>query len=72
MRLAVAGVAALAAVVLAAPAHADDTTTSVCGAFNLGVPPDQIAGGLQQGDGRYDYWRAWNAHDLADHRRRLR
>ena len=60
--------AALAlAVLLGAPAHADpddpdasspDTTTEVCGAFNLGVPPGEIPGRLGANDGRENYWTA--------------
>jgi hypothetical protein len=66
----VAAIVALA-ITLAAPAHADpddptndttnDTTKEVCGAFNLGLPPDQIAQGLQRNDGRFNRWRAWNS-----------
>lgn len=38
----------------------DDTTTdTVCTGFNLGMSPDQIAGGLQRNDGRINEWQAW-------------
>lgn len=50
--------AATIALVGAGWARADDPTPEVCGAFNLGVPPEQIAGGLEQNDARYNYWRA--------------
>jgi hypothetical protein len=57
--LAGVGAACAATVIAAGPARADhDPTPEVCGAFNLGVPPDQIAQGLERGDGRYNYWRA--------------
>ena len=50
-----------AVVVLASPASADDgpdPTQEVCGADNLGVPPEQIAAGFERGNGRYNSWRA--------------
>lgn len=59
--------AALTAVLLVVPvAHADpdtdDTTAQeVCGAYNLGLPPDEIERGLEQHDGRYNPWRARNS-----------
>lgn len=51
---------------VAAPARADypsdpGTTQEVCGAYNLGVPQDQIAQGLQRNDARMNEWRAWHS-----------
>jgi hypothetical protein len=57
VRSIITGIAA-ALVGFAPVAHADPTTDEVCGAFNLGVPPDQIAERLGQNDGRYNYWTA--------------
>lgn len=56
-----AAIAAAIGLAWPATAHADDdpgTDQEVCGAFNLGVPPDQIAQGLQRGDGRINPWQA--------------
>lgn len=48
-----------AGVGLAGPAAAQpDPTDEVCGAFNLGVPPEQIAERLGRNDARYNYWRS--------------
>lgn len=62
MTIRIAAVLAVLALASPATAHADTddpgTGPEVCGAFNLGVPPDQIAQGLQRNDGRYNYWRA--------------
>lgn len=41
-----------------ATAHADDDPGPVCTAFNLGVPPDQIAQDLQRNDHRINEWQA--------------
>lgn len=45
-----------------APARADDDDPSpnqeICGAYNLGVPPDQIPEDINRGDARWNYWRA--------------
>lgn len=56
--------ALLAMLVLGSPsvARADNddpgTGQEVCGAFNLGVPPDQIAQDLQRNDHRINEWQA--------------
>jgi hypothetical protein len=62
MRKALAAAALLASLLAApAPARADDDpdpTQEICGAYNLGVPPDQIPGDLGRNDARWNYWRA--------------
>ena len=63
-RLAPAAVTVVAALLIATPlAHADpdDPTTEICGAFDLGVPPDQIAERLGENDHRWNVWRSWRA-----------
>jgi hypothetical protein len=58
--------AAVAGLIGCAPlAHADPdtndsdgTNSEVCGAFNLGVPPDEIPGRLGANDHRNNYWKA--------------
>lgn len=61
-RLAAVLVASLLA--CAPVAHADPdsdnlgTGQEVCGAYNLGVPPDQIAQDLHRGDHRINEWQA--------------
>jgi hypothetical protein len=63
-RMAALTAGTLAAITLAAPAHADpdddspSTTQVICGAFDMGVPPGDIPGRLGQNDSRWNYWRA--------------
>lgn len=48
-------------IALAPPAHADpddDTSKEVCGAYNLGVPQDQIPDRLHANDHRINEWQA--------------
>jgi hypothetical protein len=57
-------VAAAVLVVAAGHHHHDDSddggdTDTVCRAFDQGMTPDQIAGGLQRNDGRINEWQAW-------------
>ncbi|HEU4362022.1 MAG TPA: hypothetical protein VFR27_11000 [Mycobacterium sp.] len=54
-----------ASLMFAVPAYPDgggydDPTSEVCGGFNLGLSPEQIAEGLRRNDARYNYWRAWH------------
>jgi hypothetical protein len=61
----IAGVVGPVLVVVAGHHHHDDdddggdTKDTVCQAFNQGMTPDQIAGGLQRNDGRINEWQAW-------------
>lgn len=69
MKSAILGALCGALIIVAAPvAHADpdddagsdgpSTTTEICGAFEYGRSPQQIAGGLGRNDARWNYWRA--------------